>query len=326
MITGTSEGSHAAPHSLLHGLDFLWLEITEKCNLSCTHCYADSGPHLPLERKMKFNDWRRVMDQAGRLGCRGVQFIGGEPTIHPDLSRLVRHAGSAGFEFCEVYTNATALRSELLKTLHDCGARVAFSIYCDTAEVHDRITGRGGSFDRTIAGIRALVELGIPTRAAVIVMGENAAYVGETMELLERIGVDTMGTDVVRGLGRGFDRAPHESPEGELCGACWQGRLCLDSQGDAFPCIFSKFIPVGNVFTHELSEVVAGAPLSEFRQRMLEDRVGAGGEEDRPGSTEGDDEVENTGSDDRQPPPCLPDGDSVQPVLNGCRPGPCQPG
>jgi sulfatase maturation enzyme AslB (radical SAM superfamily) len=25
-------------------LDFLWLELTNRCNLQCTHCYADSGP------------------------------------------------------------------------------------------------------------------------------------------------------------------------------------------------------------------------------------------------------------------------------------------
>jgi MoaA/NifB/PqqE/SkfB family radical SAM enzyme len=33
---------------LMAGLHFLWLEITQKCNLSCVHCYADSTPHQPL--------------------------------------------------------------------------------------------------------------------------------------------------------------------------------------------------------------------------------------------------------------------------------------
>lgn len=25
-------------------LGFVWLELTGKCQLECTHCYADSGP------------------------------------------------------------------------------------------------------------------------------------------------------------------------------------------------------------------------------------------------------------------------------------------
>jgi len=26
------------------GLDFLWLELTSRCNLRCIHCYAESSP------------------------------------------------------------------------------------------------------------------------------------------------------------------------------------------------------------------------------------------------------------------------------------------
>ena len=32
------------PDTSVPPLRFLWLEITGKCQLECTHCYADSGP------------------------------------------------------------------------------------------------------------------------------------------------------------------------------------------------------------------------------------------------------------------------------------------
>ena len=34
--------------SVMHDLSFLWLEITGNCNLSCSHCYAESGPEVDL--------------------------------------------------------------------------------------------------------------------------------------------------------------------------------------------------------------------------------------------------------------------------------------
>ncbi len=37
-------------------------------------------------------DWERVIDQAAALGVETVQYIGGEPTLDPDLPRLVRYA------------------------------------------------------------------------------------------------------------------------------------------------------------------------------------------------------------------------------------------
>ena len=123
----------------------------------------------------------------------------------------------------------------------------------------------------------------------------------------------------------------NESLEGKLCGACWEGRLCVDSEGDAFPCVFSKFVPVGNVRTQQLSDLVADAPLNKFRHLMFEDRVCDTGEKCRPGpgkpgSDDSGDEPEETDQGGCQLRPWRPGSDSVQPVLNGCRPGPCNPG
>src|SRR5208283_2388709 len=45
----TSNASDANSRtSLLRGLDFLWLELTSRCNLQCVHCYAESGPSSAL--------------------------------------------------------------------------------------------------------------------------------------------------------------------------------------------------------------------------------------------------------------------------------------
>ena len=72
---------------------FLELEITQFCQ-QCTHCYSESGPHGG-RRSMTLEDWERLMDQAAALGVETVQFIGGEPTLGPDLLRLARHASAS---------------------------------------------------------------------------------------------------------------------------------------------------------------------------------------------------------------------------------------
>lgn len=59
-----------------NGLRFVWLEITGRCQLSCSHCYARSGP-AGSHGRMTMNDWLRVIDQAAGLGVDWVQFIGG---------------------------------------------------------------------------------------------------------------------------------------------------------------------------------------------------------------------------------------------------------
>ena len=261
----------------LEGLRFLWLEITPKCNLSCIHCYADSGPALPLSGAMDFDDWCRLMEEARALGCRWLQFIGGEPTLHPDLPALLEHARDVGFPHREVFTNATRLDDSLLDTFRECRVRVSFSFYSSDPEIHDRITGQPGSHEKTVAGIRRLVKRRVRVHAGVIRMPGNASRVRSAKWFLRRLGVWSIATDRVRGVGRGTSLAPRSSPRGELCGSCWSGLLSVDANGNAYPCVFSRSFVVGNYLEDGMTGILEGARLRDFRRRIyLGEREGCG--------------------------------------------------
>jgi MoaA/NifB/PqqE/SkfB family radical SAM enzyme len=76
-------------------VSFLELEITGRCQLACTHCYAESGPG-GSHGSMTVADWERVVTEARDLGVEAVQFIGGEPTLYPGLGRLIRYSLQSG--------------------------------------------------------------------------------------------------------------------------------------------------------------------------------------------------------------------------------------
>ena len=254
----------------LDGLNFLWLEITGCCNLTCSHCYANSGPDLALIGRMKLADWCRVIDQAHAVGCRRLQFIGGEPTIHPDLETLLEYATQVGFRRCEVFTNATMLREALIQTFKNLGVMVHFSFYSFDPVVHDEITGQKGSFERTVEGIRQLARRRVRLAAGIILLPQNAAHLKQTQKFLRQLGVNRIVNDRVRGVGRGQQFLPRTTmPQAELCGECWSGKLCIDSNGDAHPCVFSRFVSVGNVLDDGIDMIVAGARLRAFRHDMF---------------------------------------------------------
>ena len=62
------------------------IEITGQCNLECNICFADSpsGGHLPLEQIKSMIDAYVSYEAEPEL----LQLSGGEPTLHPTLSRL----------------------------------------------------------------------------------------------------------------------------------------------------------------------------------------------------------------------------------------------
>ena len=244
-------------------LDFLWLEITSKCNLECTHCYAESSPRRSLAGTMELSDWLVVLRDAAATGCRAVQFIGGEPTLHPHLREMIANAEALGYQHLEVFTNATAIRPELLESFVAAKVQIAVSFYSDEATIHDRITQRPGSFSRTVAGIRKCLGAGLLVRAGIIETPYNAGHALKATRLLMELGVRHIHVDRQREVGRASLHFPIRSPMSSLCGECSDGKLCVTSSGAVFPCVFARFAQVGHVDSG-LHHALASLELNRF--------------------------------------------------------------
>lgn len=237
-------------------LRFMWLEITGRCQLQCAHCSADSGPG-GTHGTMTAADWETVITQAGACGVEMVQFIGGEPTLHPDLDRLVRFALTAGVE-AEVYTNLVHVTPALWETFSLPGVRLATSWYSDDPAEHAAITGRP-SHARTRTGIVEAVRRSIPLRVGIVGI-HDGQRTGQARDALTALGVTDIGYDDLRGVGRGARGATPDASQ--LCGHCGNGNVAVAPDGSVWPCVFARWLPVGNIRDTPLPDVLAGAPMA----------------------------------------------------------------
>jgi MoaA/NifB/PqqE/SkfB family radical SAM enzyme len=260
--------SSFSKQSGLRDLEFLWLEITEKCNLECRHCYVDSGPHRDLFGTMKTDDWFTIIKDSANFGCRQIQFIGGEPTLHPDLPQMIALTSAEGYTFVELFTNATTISNRLLEVFVRNRVHIAVSFYSDEPTTHDSITRRKGSFDRTVAGLTRMIGAGLTVRAGIIEMKQNSGHALRAKRFLENLGVMQTSTDFQRPVGRGLNSACSTDPMAALCGECWRGKLCVTSTGTVFPCVFSRFAEVGNV-KRGIREILEGESLKRFRVSLI---------------------------------------------------------
>lgn len=233
---------------------FLWLEITGKCQLQCTHCYNFSGPD-GTTGSMTTDDWRRVIDDAGGAGVRSVQLIGGEPTLHLDLPDLIRHALGVGLRV-EVYSNLVHITPALWEVFRLPGVSLATSFYTDDCQEHAEITGRD-TLRQITANIERAVLDNIPIRAGIIHVLEGQRATQATA-LLERLGVMDVGEDRLRLLGRGGAGGVEE-----LCGHCGDGRAAILPDGGVRPCIMARWMVAGNVNDRPLAEILAGEAMRD---------------------------------------------------------------
>jgi len=249
-------------------LEFLWLELTNQCNLKCVHCYSDSGPESGGGDMLNRGEQIGLLSEAFQIGCRRVQFIGGEPTLNNSLPELIRFADDLGYQLIEVYSNLIRLDESLLVAFARHNVAVATSVYADDPLIHDAITQSPGSHSRTISNIKRVLAKGLPLRVGVIGMKENQNAIEATFTLLHEIGVAQISFDHVRQFGRGNRESCGSM--GELCGNCANNILAIGPDGIVAPCIMSKEWSVGSVRTMSLKQIAASDVLLETRRRIAD--------------------------------------------------------
>ena len=93
--------------------------VTYECNLSCAYCheYTHGAPLVPTEVLV------RRLDALARLGALTYDFLGGEPLLHPDITRLVAHLKRQrrGVGFVTIISNAFKLTPALVDELNAAG-------------------------------------------------------------------------------------------------------------------------------------------------------------------------------------------------------------
>lgn len=242
-------------------LSKLELEITGLCQLRCAQCYADSGPHGG-HGTMTAGDWESVITQAAAIGVQAVQFIGGEPTLSPDLPGLARHALAAGLRV-SVYSNLVRVTDDLWELFATPGVALATSWYAADPATHAVITGSRTAYAATRASIARAVGLGIPLRAAVITVQPGQDTAAAEAEL-RALGVTRVSVHATRGLGRAA-RDGHGSDPAELCGHCGAGRAAILPDGQFTPCVMGRWLKCGNVRDTPIAAILAG---DAWRQAM----------------------------------------------------------
>jgi len=263
-------------------LDFIWIEVTPNCNLQCIHCYTEARVNKDeqLETLSK-EEIEKVIGEAAELGCRKIQFTGGEPTLRSDLKSLIEYAKVKGFELIEIFTNGTLLTEPMIKFLAEQKVNVAMSIYSYRAKTHDAITKVPGSFEKTMNSLKLLLAYGVPTRCEIVAMRQNEKELEATSYFLYQLGVYTRPPDPIRpsGRGRNMENWPTEYGQAFLqtkpsfiisrenyeknkrWNSCWFGKAAVTSSGNVIPCVFARDQVVGNVKHQSLAEIILGEKM-----------------------------------------------------------------
>lgn len=69
------------------------IELTERCNNDCIHCYINQPADDEDIKKGELgtHELKKIIDEAAALGCLTVKFTGGEPLLREDFEEIYVH-------------------------------------------------------------------------------------------------------------------------------------------------------------------------------------------------------------------------------------------
>jgi len=141
--------------------DVIW-DVTYACPLRCTHCYSESGRRA--SRQLSHDDMLRVADALVSLRPAGIALAGGEPLLVRGIFEVAERMSRTGTAVT-LYTSGWCLEPWMVEDIVKVFSRVVVSVDGATPEVHDRIRGKAGSFERAMNALALLDDAARERRA-----------------------------------------------------------------------------------------------------------------------------------------------------------------
>lgn len=202
----SAEEPWVGPHGRV--MERLELHLTYHCPERCLFCSEDHRMQRFSAFPVTFARVATVLREQARRGIQAVHLTGGEPTIHPRFTDVLRLARKLGLR-TSIGTIGTMLaRPEFAAEAAPLLDEALFSLHGPDAETHDTMAGREGSFEQVCRAIRLSRDAAPRLRAFVntVVTCGNLGRLPETVALARDLGAELIIVSNLTPEGAGEDR------------------------------------------------------------------------------------------------------------------------
>jgi len=173
--------------SPLPSLRYLELQITDRCNLRCKHCYI--GDNIFSELSVK--QIKTVLREFEAMQGLRVMITGGEPLMHGSFQEI--NAMLPGFFVRKVlFTNGLLLDQSLLKILNVDEIQISID---GLEDAHDALRGKG-TFKKALHAAEQAVGSGFEVSVATMVHNKNLGDFDKMKRIFGKMGIKDWTVDI----------------------------------------------------------------------------------------------------------------------------------
>jgi radical SAM protein with 4Fe4S-binding SPASM domain len=269
-----------------HYIQKMHLELTYRCNFRCVHCYNTT--HTGAESELTTQNWERILGELAGMGCFLLIFTGGELFVRKDALDVLQAACDRGFTF-RLNTNGSLINEaalQRLETMRPFLQSVDISFYGATADMHDALARRPGSYNNTLKGVKLLREANFPLVSKYVTLRDNfdgiplfeadmknlgvrfVVHSGSVIPQTDRNAaplVQLLTQEQYRELAETRSAGTHTEPQ-----HCRPGHVrgAITPSGHVSPCEWLTDFKLGNLRERSLRDIWFGEEFLAFRRRF----------------------------------------------------------
>lgn len=265
---------------------FVWIELTNICNLKCIHCYNEKSNIK--KTTLALPDFIHIVDEISEHKIKKVQLIGGEPYVmdRKKLLSMMDYLSPRVTNF-ELFINGTLTNENDLYEIKKRypNASLATSLHSYIEKEHEKVTCVSGSFKKTISTIRNANQIGIPIRHVGTLI--SGIEIGDEMDFGK-----PSRRDFVRLSGRASlklynkallkekaiikDNFIFSNLKGRLLdcytNSCYATHLYISSNMNVYPCPMERRLCHGNLKNNSLNDILKESILALSKKDINECR------------------------------------------------------
>lgn len=247
-----------------NALRSLHIDLTNACNERCVHCYIPHSCRQMLSSELFY----RIIEEGRHMNMVHVTLSGGEPLLHKEFIPFLARCRELDLAV-NVLSNLLLLTDEMIEEMRrNPLLSVQTSLYAIEPRIHDAITGREGSCEKTKNAILKLREAGVAVQISCPAMKQNKDCVGDVIDwgaklniavgvepsifasydhsgcnLVHRLSLEELGDVIDQQLLAGQASTLYENAksraeltaESPVCSVC-KNSVCVSASGEVFPC------------------------------------------------------------------------------------------
>jgi radical SAM protein with 4Fe4S-binding SPASM domain len=163
------------------------IEVTRRCPLECLHCYNNLPMTDQVARaaELTLAEHCRLLDELQAAGCLWLLYTGGEVFARKDFLDMYTEAKKRGF-LVTIFTNGTLITPRVADYLAEWRPlAIEITLYGATRETYEALTQVPGSYDRSMRGIRLLLDRNLPLKLKTVPTTINRHEVYEMKRFAE---------------------------------------------------------------------------------------------------------------------------------------------